>query len=86
MGKKKGEELKTESLEQEVERLRKSVLGIFELLIPPKEVREEIIRNVYAMELSFLKIIKTLLDYQVEVLEKKTQLKERKKPQKIEIE
>ena len=86
MGKKKEEELKTESLEQEVEHLRKNVLGIFELLIPPKEVREEIIRNVYAMELSFLKIIKTLLDYQVEVLERKTQPKERKKPQKIEIE
>jgi hypothetical protein len=84
---KKKEELKVESLEEEVQELRKSLLGVFEALLPPKEVREEILKNLYTIELSFLKIFKTLLDYQVDTLERKIEGKgRRKKAQKIEIE
>ncbi len=83
---KKKEELKVESMEEEVQELKRDLLGIFENLLPPKEVREEVIRNVYAIELSLLKIFKTLLDYQVESLEKKVEKKGKKKAQRIKIE
>ncbi|HIC97074.1 MAG TPA: hypothetical protein EYP11_01575 [Aquificaceae bacterium] len=85
--KKDGEKIRGPSMEEEVQELRRSVLGALERLLPPKEVREEVLRNVYTIELSFLKIIKTLLDHQVEVLEKKVERKPgKKKAQKIEIE
>ncbi|RLJ71011.1 hypothetical protein BCF55_1300 [Hydrogenivirga caldilitoris] len=84
---KKKEELKVESLEEEVQELRKSLFGIFEALLPPKEVREEVLKNLYTIELSFLKVFKTLLDYQVESLEHKIEKKSsRKRAQKIEVE
>jgi len=84
---KKKEEMKPESLEEEVQELKRNILGVFETLLPPKEVREEVIRNIYNIELSFLKIFKTLLDYQVESLEKKVEGKgKKKKAQKIEVE
>ncbi len=84
---KKKEELKVESLEEEVQELKKSLFGIFEHLLPPREVREEVIRNVYNIELSLLKIAKALLDYQVENLERKVEGRsKKKKAQKIEVE
>ncbi|NPA40730.1 MAG: hypothetical protein GXO18_00440 [Aquificae bacterium] len=84
---KKKEELKVESLEEEVQELKRDLLGVFESFIPPKEVREEIIKNIYTIELSFLKIFKALLDYQVESLEKKVSKNgSKKKAKKIEIE
>ena len=84
---KKKEELKVESLEEEVQELKRSIFGIFERLLPPKEVREEVVRNVYNIELSLLKIVKTLLDYQVESLERKVEGKpKKKKAQKIKVE
>ncbi len=85
MGAGKKEELKAESLEEEVRELRKSVFNLIEVLLPPRDVREEVKKNLYLMELSFLRIFKTLLDYQVETLEKKVQGK-KKKAQKIEVE
>ncbi|WP_457601011.1 hypothetical protein [Hydrogenivirga sp.] len=84
---KKKEELKVESLEEEVQELKRSLFKVFEGLIPPKEVREEVMKNVYTIELSLLKIFKTLLDYQVESLEKRVEGKGKKrKAQKISIE
>ncbi len=86
MGKKK-EELRPESLEEEVRELRRSILNLFELLLPPREVREEVLRHLYTAELSFLRIFKTLLDYQVENLERRIEGRgRRKKAQKIEVE
>ena len=83
----KKEELKVESLEEEVEELKRSVMGLFERLLPPKEVREEVIKNIYTIELSLLKIAKALLDYQVESLERKLEEKPNKrKAKKIEVE
>jgi len=79
MGKKK-EELKPESLEEEVRELRRSILNLFEL-------REEVLRHVYTAELSFLRIFKTLLDYQVESLERRIEGRgKRRKAQRIEVE
>ncbi len=87
MGGRKKEELKPESLEEEVRELRKSLLNLFEVLLPPKEIRDEVLKNIYTIELSFLRIFKTLLDYQVESLEKKVEKRERKrKAQRIEVE
>lgn len=84
---KKREDIRPESLEEEVQELKRSILGVFETLLPPKEVREEVVKNLYNIELSFLKIFKTLLDYQVESLEKKVEGKGKKrKAQKIEVE
>ncbi len=87
MGGRKKEELKPESLEEEVRELRKSLLNLFEVLLPPKEIRDEVLKNIYTIELSFLRIFKTLRDYQVESLEKKVEKRERKrKAQRIEVE
>ncbi len=87
MGGRKKEELKPESLEEEVRELRKSLLNLFEVLLPPKEIRDEVLKNIYTIELSFLRIFKTLLDYQVESLERKVEKRERKrKAQRIEVE
>lgn len=83
----KKEELRTESFEEEVEELRRSVLRIFESLLPPKEVREEVVRNIYNIELSVLKIFKTILDYQVESLQRRMEERPKKrKSQRIEVE
>ncbi len=87
MSGRKKEELKPESLEEEVRELRKSLLNLFEVLLPPKEIRDEVLKNIYTIELSFLRIFKTLLDYQVESLERKVEKRERKrKAQRIEVE
>ena len=58
MGKK--EKLELDSLEGQVEELRMDVFKVFELLLPPKEIRREVMRNLYTIELSFWKIFKTL--------------------------
>ncbi|MCS7284392.1 MAG: hypothetical protein NZ527_01630 [Hydrogenobacter thermophilus] len=77
------EELKPESLEQEVEELRKSVFKLFELFLPPKDVRNEIVKNLYTAELSLLKVFKTLLDYKVSQIERKIEEKEEKKRERV---
>jgi hypothetical protein len=66
-------------MQEEVEELRKSVFKLFEILLPPKEVRREVMKNLYMAELSMLRILKTLLDYKVSQLESKAQAKEEKK-------
>jgi hypothetical protein len=68
MGKRK--ELKPESLEEQVAELKKKMLPLLELCIPPEEVREEIKRNLLTAQVSLLKVFKTLLDYQIEALER----------------
>ncbi len=83
--KKKEERLKVESLEEELESVKGQVSKLLELCLPPKEVRQEIMKNVYTIELSFFKIFKTLLDYQVSELEKKIEAP-KKKAKKVEIE
>ncbi len=83
----KKEELKEESLEEQVEELRKDMFRLFEVLLPPKEVRREVMKNLYTMELSFWKIVKTLVDYEVGRLESRIEEKEsKKKVKKIEVE
>uniref|UniRef100_A0A7C2ZIL3 Uncharacterized protein n=1 Tax=Hydrogenobacter sp. TaxID=2152829 RepID=A0A7C2ZIL3_9AQUI len=85
MGKK--EKLEQESLEEQVEELRRDVFKVFELLLPPKEIRREVMRNLYTIELSFWKIFKTLVDYEVSKLEGKIEKSEKKeKVKKIEVE
>jgi hypothetical protein len=68
---KEKEELKVGSLEEEVEQMRKEVGKLFELFLPPKEVRREIMKNIYTIELSILNIFRTLLDYKVKELERR---------------
>jgi hypothetical protein len=67
---KEKEELKVESLKEEVEQMKKEVGKLFELFLPPKEVRREIMKNIYTIELSILNIFRTLLDYKVKELER----------------
>ena len=86
MGKKR-EDTSPETLEEEVQEIRRAVFKILEGLLPPKEVREEVIRNVYNIEISFLRIFKTLLDYKLETLQQKMEgNKGKKKAKKIEVE
>ena len=68
---KEKEELKVESLEEEVEQMKKEVGRLLELFLPPKEVRREIMKNIYTIELSILNIFRTLLDYKVKELERR---------------
>jgi hypothetical protein len=86
---KEKEELKVESLEEEVEQMKKEVGKLFELFLPPKEVRSEIIKNIYTIELSVLNIFKTLLDYKVKELERRLEEKgegKKEKVKKIQVE
>jgi hypothetical protein len=86
---KEKEELKVESLEEEVEQMKKEVGKLFELFLPPKEVRREIIKNIYTIELSVLNIFKTLLDYKVKELERRLEEKgegKKEKVKKIQVE
>ena len=70
MEERKREELKPQTLEQEVEELKRKFAGILELCIPPKEVIDEIKKDFITAQVSILKIFKTLLDYQIETLER----------------
>ncbi|MCS6957157.1 MAG: hypothetical protein RMK75_01685 [Aquificaceae bacterium] len=83
----KEEKVEQESLEGQVEELRKETLKFFELLLPPKEVRREVLKNIYTMELSFWRIIKTLVDYEVSKLERKVEKgKGSERVKRIEVE
>ena len=79
----KKEKLKVESLEEEIKEMRREIYKFLELFLPPKEVRKEIVRNLYTIELSFLKIFKTLLDYKTQELEKKLEEKGETKKEKV---
>ncbi|WP_461831949.1 hypothetical protein [Aquifex sp.] len=82
------EELKTPTMEKELEEMRKELFRIAEFCIPPKEVREEIARNLYTIPLSVLKIFKTILDYEIKVLEERIKETEKKhtKSKRIKVE
>ncbi len=83
----KKEELKEETLEEQVEELRRDMFKMLEVFLPPKEVRREVMKNLYMMELSFWKIIKTLVDYEVGRLESRVEGREKKeKVKRIEVE
>ncbi len=80
-------EREKEVFEEEIKELRRSLTSLLELCLPPKDVREEILRNIYTIELSLLRIFKTLIDYQVENLQSRIERKEgKKKAKKIEVE
>jgi hypothetical protein len=80
---KEKEELKVESLEDEVEQMRKEVGKLFDLFLPPKEVRREIVKNIYTIELSVLNIFRTLLDYKVKELERRLEEREEGKKERV---
>ena len=80
---KEKEELKVESLEEEVEQMKKEADKLLEFFLPPKEVRREIMKNIYTIELSVLNIFKTLLDYKVKELERKLEEREEGKKEKV---
>ena len=88
----KREDLKPQSLEEEVEELKHRFGHILQLCIPPKEVLDEIKKDFITAQVSILKIFKTLLDYQIATLEKmafekETEEKEsKKKVKKIKVE
>ena len=70
MGEKGKEQLKPPSLEEEVQEIKRKLGSLLELCIPPKEVLDEIKRDFITAQVSMLKIFKTLLDYEIEVLER----------------
>ncbi|MCS7308367.1 MAG: hypothetical protein NZ526_07450 [Aquificaceae bacterium] len=81
------EKTEQESLEEQVEELRKETFRLFEFFLPPKEVRREVLRNIYTIELSFWKILKTLVDYELSKVERKLEGSQQKgKVKKIEVE
>jgi hypothetical protein len=62
---------------------------LISVCVPPEKVREEIKRNFLMANISILRIFKTLLDYNIEVLEKLAGTEETSKnkeaPKKIEL-
>ena len=87
--KKKEEALEVPSMEKELEEIKKEFMSLMEFFIPPKEVRKEVLKNIYSIPLPFLKIMRTLLDYQIKLLEERIKEAEEEKKQKsrrIEIE
>jgi hypothetical protein len=83
------EEPKVESLEEEVEQMKKEVGKLLEPFLPPKEVRREIMKNIYTIELSILNIFKTLLDYKVKELERRLEERgegKKERVKKIQVE
>jgi len=86
---KEKEELKVESLEEEVEQMKKEVGKLLELFLPPKEVRREIMKDIYTIELSVLNIFKTLLDYKAKELERRLEERgegKKERVKKIQVE
>lgn len=84
---KRKEQLEQESLEEQVEEMRKSMFKLMEHLLPPKEVRREVIRNIHNIELSFWKILKTVVDYEVSRIEgKMSEAEKKEKVKRIEVE
>lgn len=83
------EKLEVESFEDSTDRAREEALkAIFSMLLPPKEIREEVIRQMRISEMAFWKALKAIVDYKVNKLEKKTAPKQetKRKATKIEIE
>jgi len=69
--------------------MKKEVGKLFDLFLPPKEVRREIMKNIYTIELSVLNIFKTLLDYKVKELERRLEERgegKKEKVKKIQVE
>ena len=81
------EVLNVPSMEKELEELRKEFFKFLEFCIPPREVREEIMKNLYTIPLSVLKIMKTVLDYEIKLLEERIKETERRpKSRRIAVE
>jgi hypothetical protein len=83
------EKLEVESFEDEVQMAREQAFKmLFSAFLPPKEIREEVMRQMRISELAFWKALKAVVDYKVQKLEKKTEPKQetKKKAKKIEIE
>ena len=89
MGEKK--RLQQETLEEQVAEMKRKLAPLMELCIPPREVREEIKRNLLTAQVSLLKVFKTLLEYQIEALERladgedKTEKREKGSIKKIKV-
>ncbi len=85
----KKEKLEVESFEDEAQIAREEAIKVlFSAFLPPKEVREEVLRQMKISEMAFWKALKTIIDYKVQKLEKQTEPKQetKRKAKKIEIE
>lgn len=83
------EELRTESFEDSADQAREEVIkAIFGMMLPPKEIRQEVLRQIRISEMAFWKALKAVVDYKVNKLEKKTTPKQetKQKATKINIE
>ncbi len=82
------EDLKVESLEDQVREINNSIFHMIDKLLPPKELREEVKKQIYTAQLSMLKAIKAIIDYKVSQLENKVEGKptKKEKTKKIEVE
>jgi len=83
----KEEELKVPSMEKELEEIKREFFKFMEFCVPPKEVRDEVMRNLYNIPLSVLKAFRTILDYEIKLLEERIKETERKpKSRRIAVE
>ncbi len=83
------EDLKVESFEDSADTAREEAIkALFGMVLPPKEIREEVVRQMRISEMAFWKALKAVVDYKVNKLEKKTAPKQetKRKATKIDIE
>lgn len=83
----KQETLNAPSLEKELQEIKREFYRILEFFIPPKEVVEEVRKNLYTIPLSVLRIMRTLIDYEIKLLEERIKETESKpKSKRITVE
>lgn len=81
------EALHVPSMEKELEEIKREFFKFLEFCIPPREVRNEVLKNLYTIPLSALKIMRTLLDYEIKLLEERIKETEKKpKSKRIAVE
>ncbi|NPA32862.1 MAG: hypothetical protein GXO04_04475 [Aquificae bacterium] len=84
---KETQRLETLTLEKEIEELKGELFALLRFCIPPAEVRQEVMRNLYTIPLSLLKICRTLIDYEIKLLEERIQETQKtQKSRRIKIE
>lgn len=83
----KQEALNAPSLEKELQEIKREFYRFLEFFIPPKEVVEEVRKNLYTIPLSVLRIMRTLIDYEIKLLEERIKETESKpKSKRITVE
>ncbi len=70
----------------ELRQIMEHLDNIVELLLPPKEIRNEFRNNLKEAEINLLKAVKVIIDYKIEELSKSKSGNKRQRAQRIKVE